>query len=522
MTKKIVILTLLMPICFLCSGQRTIRPDLPGNAPCDDIQFIPASPKPEFASFLAGVKYLVLQQKPSINGHVPVFEALVEYLKAVGFTSIQYLDENHKPPDHYCEEALVSLGFDYQIGVAFSNITMSWVSPCSGYVWNFSSDKRVSDEMGSDPKYGFGVLFREMYGFMKPNFDSRYTLSLPKMQTCWTEEKFRSFVQRTGCDKIEGIYENSIGTAVEAKYRVAIRNIHGTYYVVYLSGANNYGDWSEGEIKGTLESTATPYFYKCKWLMSNKAENPNEYISFDGGIMKLITEKDKLLYIKLFPSAGDNGNSPSTAAAASGSGFAIASNGYIATNCHVTNGSTSIRVRGVNGDFTRAYRARVIMEDQKNDLSIIKIDDPRFASFGTIPYIISGKSSEVGSAIFCLGYPLRATMGDEVKLTNGIISSRTGFRGDITAYQISAPVQPGNSGGPLFDERGNLVGIINAKHIDAENVTYAIKSSYLLSLIDDLPQGPKLSAISIVNGKLLPEQVKIVKKFTYIIEVNEE
>jgi len=111
-------------------------------------------------------------------------------------------------------------------------------------------------------------------------------------------------------------------------------------------------------------------------------------------------------------------------------------------------------------------------------------------------------------------------MGDEIKLTDGIISSKSGFKGDITSYQISAPIQPGNSGGPLFDKKGNLVGVVNAKIMGAENVSYAIKSSYLKNLFDQLPISPKLQNISSVNGKSLAEQVKAIKKFTYIIEVN--
>ena len=65
-------------------------------------------------------------------------------------------------------------------------------------------------------------------------------------------------------------------------------------------------------------------------------------------------------------------------------------------------------------------------------------------------------TSEVGEEVFVLGYPLTATMGDEIKLTTGVISSKSGFQGDISQYQISAPVQPGNSGGPLFDSKGNI------------------------------------------------------------------
>ena len=203
----------------------------------------------------------------------------------------------------------------------------------------------------------------------------------------------------------------------------------------------------------------------------------------------------------------------------SSTGFAISSNGLIITNHHVIDVATTIKVRGVNGDFSKVYNAKKIVDDKNNDLAIIKIEDQNFTTLGTIPFVINNKSSEVGTSVFALGYPLRATMGDEIKLTNGIVSSKSGFQGDITTYQVSVPVQPGNSGGPLFDNKGNLIGIINAKHLGAENVSYAIKSNYLLNLIDQMQIPPKLQAISSVATKSFTEQVKVLKKITYIIEV---
>ena len=220
--------------------------------------------------------------------------------------------------------------------------------------------------------------------------------------------------------------------------------------------------------------------------MANKASNSDLYISFEQGSMNVIWPDETLLYIKLYPTAADN-LSTTNNAPSSGSGFAISSSGLIATNSHVISGASSIKVRGINGDFSKTYNAKLITEDKNNDLAIISIDDKNFTSIGSIPYLISNNNVDVGTSIFVLGYPLRATMGDEIKLTNGIISSKTAFQGDVTSYQLSAPVQPGNSGGPLFDDKGNIVGVINAKHLDTENVTYAVKSTYLLNLIEILP-----------------------------------
>ena len=111
----------------------------------------------------------------------------------------------------------------------------------------------------------------------------------------------------------------------------------------------------------------------------------------------------------------------------------------------------------------------------------MRIVDGSFNGFGSIPYNVKTSVSDVGEEVFVLGYPLTSTMGDEIKLTTRSDKlKKQGFRKEtLSLYQISAPIQPGNSGGPLFDNRGNLIGIVNAKHKGAENVGYAIKTSYL-------------------------------------------
>jgi len=231
---------------------------------------------------------------------------------------------------------------------------------------------------------------------------------------------------------------------------------------------------------------------------------------------KIINEEK---WIKIFPSENEY-NSEIPVTPASGTGFALSSNGLIVTNYHVIEGAKSIKIRGINSDFSKTLNALLLKEDRNNDLAIIQINDPNFLTLGQIPYTFQNKASDVGSSVFCLGYPLRATMGDEVKITNGIISSSSGYQGDVTSYQVTAPVQAGNSGGPLFDNNGLLIGIINAKHIGAENVTYAIKTSYLLNLIDVLPSIPDFSTTNNLESKTLSEKVKIIKPFVYIIEVD--
>jgi S1-C subfamily serine protease len=207
--------------------------------------------------------------------------------------------------------------------------------------------------------------------------------------------------------------------------------------------------------------------------------------------------------------------------AGSGSGFAISTNGLIATIYHVIENANKIQIRGVNGNFDKVFKAKVLSFDRNNDLAVLKIDDTNFTRIDDIPYSLTDKIADVGEDVFVLGYPLRAAMGDEIKLTNGLISSKSGFQGDVTAYQISATVQSGNSGCPLFNREGNIIGVVNAR-LYVESAAYAVKTPYLKTLLSSLENPLVLPVTNSLSGKSLLEQVKTVKKFVYIIEIEEK
>lgn len=111
----------------------------------------------------------------------------------------------------------------------------------------------------------------------------------------------------------------------------------------------------------------------------------------------------------------------------SGTGFALTNN-HIVTNFHVVEEAKSISVQGINGNFNNKYSATVIATDKVNDLAILKINGANISN-SSIPYSVKTTTSEVGEDIFVLGYPLTSTMGDEIKLTTGVISSKSGFQG---------------------------------------------------------------------------------------------
>lgn len=175
-----------------------------------------------------------------------------------------------------------------------------------------------------------------------------------------------------------------------------------------------------------------------------------------------------------------------------GSGFFLSPNGYIATNYHVVDGTTALQANFTRGGKTESYPASIVVTDPQNDLAIIKIDDEAFRGEGNLPYGLTTRTKDTGSEVFAMGFPIADVMGSEVKFTDGKISSKSGIGGDVRVYQISVPIQPGNSGGPLFDMGGNVVGItssgLNRDYFKSENVNYAIKASYLKSLMEACPE----------------------------------
>ena len=139
-----------------------------------------------------------------------------------------------------------------------------------------------------------------------------------------------------------------------------------------------------------------------------------------------------------------------------------------------------------------------------------------------MPYNFKSRSSDVGTKVYAFGYPMAlSVMGKEIKITDGIISSKSGYDGDITTYQITAPIQGGNSGGPLFDDKGNFIGI-NSSGLSkdfADNVGYTIKSSYVLNLIDVLPKSIDLPSNTKLQSLPLTEQVKEISKYVVLVKV---
>lgn len=392
-----------------------------------------------------------------------------------------------------------------------------------GYPGNYRGWKNV--------EYGNIFTYTLVFGAVPPPGKTRFSMEdtkgydfsgyivnnpLPTVPNVGMHESSLKSVINEQNDGIVGIYES-----LDNGLRLACIKYNGEYALVYLRSIDP-DKWNEGEVKASLQETATLGLFKALWYDSNKLlEKKSVFVTFDGSMMDVIIDKKKSSYLKMYPTATSvikkqeqEGEQPEEW---TGTGFAL-NNGYVVTNYHVVKDAKSILISGIKGDFLSSYIAEVIATDKNNDLAIIKITDNTFKGFGQVPYSIKTTMAEVGEDVFVLGYPLTQALGDEIKLTNGIVSSRTGYQGDISTYQISAPVQPGNSGGPMFDSKGNVIGIVVAGVPGAENVGYAIKTSYLKNLIESASLNNILPTQNTVATLPLSGKVKTLKNHVFFIQ----
>lgn len=199
-----------------------------------------------------------------------------------------------------------------------------------------------------------------------------------------------------------------------------------------------------------------------------------------------------------------------------GTGFAVSTNGYLVTNLHVVKGADSVYVQNSAGE---SFKVKIVHTDPLYDMAILKIDDDRFKGLSALPYSIKKNSAGVGENVYTLGYPK-----DDAVLGEGYVSSKNGFVGDTTQYQVSIPVNPGNSGGPLLDNAGNLVGIISGKESQADGAAFAIKSTYILDAINAIP-ADSLRRVAPINRKSAlfglkrTKQIEKLQNYVFMIKV---
>ena len=170
-----------------------------------------------------------------------------------------------------------------------------------------------------------------------------------------------------------------------------------------------------------------------------------------------------------------------------GSGTAWATTkGYLVTASHVVAGGDQFYIYR---DGQPIGRAEVVADDRASDLAILKLTALHPGTLIALP--IAAHGAPLGQQVFSLGYPEPQALGQQVKMTTGVVSG-TLNQDDARMLQITAPLQPGNSGGPIIDWDGAVVGVADEVTTEfhdapAQNVNFAVKTAYVRAMLEDLP-----------------------------------
>ncbi|WP_119458492.1 S1 family peptidase [Rhodospirillaceae bacterium SYSU D60014] len=186
----------------------------------------------------------------------------------------------------------------------------------------------------------------------------------------------------------------------------------------------------------------------------------------------------------------------------SGSGFIVNSDGYLLTNAHVVEGCTTF-----NGQVGHDRSPlTVIKVDPVNDLAVLKMAEGTTA----VATFRDGERVRAGEGVVAVGFPLQHVLAEQINVTSGVVSALAGLHNDARRLQITVPVQPGNSGGPLIDSSGNVVGVIvsslNALRMLqvtgslSENVNFAIKAEVARTFLEGLDIEYRLAGPGRVMG----------------------
>jgi len=203
----------------------------------------------------------------------------------------------------------------------------------------------------------------------------------------------------------------------------------------------------------------------------------------------------------------------------SGTGFVITPGGFVVTNNHVAGECTEVRARH-GGDQLGALS--VVAKDAQNDLALLKLA----ARFPDAAMFREDRGLRQGDNVVVYGFPLGGMLTTQGNLTTGTISALSGLGNDSRMLQVSAPIQPGNSGGPLLDAGGNVIGVVasqlralpaaQAIGVIPQNVNFAIKSGVVRNFLD--ANGVEYRTTAETRDMKTADVADRAKKFTLFIE----
>ncbi len=347
-------------------------------------------------------------------------------------------------------------------------------------------------------------------------------------------EIINKYLSKDTYDPVEGIWSWDSN-----EYEVAIiKNNTTTYsqydYIGIITEARNQG-WQLGEVKLILKKTVSDYVYSVIYYMGDKSEIGTTITMANENMIEmylptgLYGSKEKTILIKSYPSVSKN-IFKDNIQSSSGTGFFL-SKDIIATNYHVVADAKDIKI----SYNQKQYDAKLLIKDAINDLALLQIqfDDnelERKMFLEQISPLPVGEVNQVkeGDKVFTIGFPLIQELGKTPRVSEGIINSIYGINDDPRMFQISIPVQPGNSGGPMFNHNGEVIGIITSTINNAyliinkgafpQNVNFSVKINYLFNLLELLPTKVEPIKTRSITANSTSEYVELYKNSVVLIE----
>ncbi len=240
----------------------------------------------------------------------------------------------------------------------------------------------------------------------------------------------------------------------------------------------------------------------------------------DGGKKDIVISNISLSYLSDYMQMVQESTLDSDGALGNGTAFMIDERGYMVTNNHVITDARYVEVEFTWEGKIKTFPAKVVFKDSETDLAILRIISNDFKTNGALPFSILKDNVLVGSEVFTLGYPeALIIMGKEVKFTDGKISALSGLKNNKMVYQTTIPARGGNSGGAVFDNNGNIVGVLSSGRTGSDIVSYVIKSSVLINFIKQFNSDIVIKRSINLSKQPLTSKIKTLSNHVALVKI---
>jgi S1-C subfamily serine protease len=318
------------------------------------------------------------------------------------------------------------------------------------------------------------------------------------------EASFRAYLDdnRSMLKPLEGIW-----TASDGKYRVGvIRTPQQPSKFIAFVLESKHPLWKPQMVKAKFEETANPDLYSARYYsgdhteLGTTAKLEQAVLSFP---LENAGRKDIVSFVRNYPTEAGSADREAESGSSTGTGFAVAPS-LVATCFHVVRGAKRMEI--VFDSSKDALPLELLLQDEANDLAVLRVlPSPKGSYRRLSPLTLADSASiRLGEDVYTVGYPLGDLLGESAKVTTGVVSALVGLHGDARTLQVSAPVQPGNSGGPLLNSKGLVTGVVVASlsakalyewsGVLPQKFNFVVRSDYVRTLLKQVaPDQPSPS-----------------------------